>query len=198
MPVSLILASTSPYRAALLKRLGLPFTVQAPGVAEELLAGEAPPARALRLALAKTHAIAATHSRAWVLGSDQVADCDGRILEKPGDADGCIRQLAACSGRSVTFFTAAVLARGEPAAVHQHLDRTTVRFRSLTGAEITRYVQRDRPFDCAGGFRCEGLGIALFDGIDGSDPTALIGLPLIWVSRALRLAGLDPLAATYS
>jgi septum formation protein len=198
MPVSLILASTSPYRAALLKRLGVPFSVQAPGVAEELQAGEAPPARALRLALAKAHAVAAAHPDAWVLGSDQVADCDGRILEKPGDADRCREQLAACSGRSVTFLTAAVLARSHPAAVHQHLDRTTVRFRSLTGAEIARYVQRDRPFDCAGGFRCEGLGIALFDGIDGSDPTALIGLPLIWVAGALRQAGLDPLAATHS
>jgi len=198
MPVSLILASTSPYRAALLQRLGLPFSVEAPGVAEELLAGEAPPARALRLALAKAHAIAAAHPDAWVLGSDQVADCEGRILEKPGDADRCRQQLAVCSGRSVTFFTAAVLARGQPAAEHQHLDRTTVRFRSLTDAEIARYVQRDRPFDCAGGFRCEGLGIALFDGIDGSDPTALVGLPLIWVSRALRQAGLDPLAATQS
>lgn len=194
----LILASTSPYRAALLERLGLPFRVAAPGIAEELLAGEAPAARALRLALAKAHAIAAAHPDAWVLGSDQVADCDGRILEKPGAADRCREQLAICSGRSVTFFTAAVLARGQPAAVYQHVDRTTVRFRSLSGDEIARYVKRDRPFDCAGGFRSEGLGIALFDGIDGSDPTALIGLPLIWVSSALRQVGLDPLAATQS
>jgi len=196
MPVSLILASTSPYRAALLERLGLPFRVEAPGVAEELLAGEAPAARAVRLALAKAHAVAAAHPDDWVLGSDQVADCDGRILEKPGDTDRCRKQLAVCSGRSVTFFTAAVLAREQPAAISQHVDRTTVRFRSLTGDEIARYVQCDRPFDCVGGFRCEGLGIALFDGIDSSDPTALIGLPLIWVANALRQVGLDSLAAT--
>lgn len=198
MPVSLILASTSPYRAALLERLGLPFSVATPGVAEDQLADESPAARALRLALAKANAISATHRDAWVLGSDQVADCDGRILEKPGDADRCREQLAFCSGRSVEFFTAVVLARGQPAAVNQHVDRTTVRFRSLTGDEITRYVQRDRPFDCAGGFRCEGLGVALFEGIESNDPTALIGLPLIWVSHALRQAGLDPLAATQS
>jgi septum formation protein len=198
MPPSLILASTSSYRAALLERLGLPFDVEAPGVDEDLLAGEAPEARALRLALAKANAVAETHPQAWVLGSDQVADCGGLILKKPGDAGRCRKQLAACSGRSVTFFTAVVLMRGESAVVNQYVDRTIVRFRSLTNAEIERYVQHDRPFDCAGGFRCEGLGIALFDGIDCSDPTALIGLPLIWVSSALRHAGLDPLAATHS
>jgi len=198
MPVSLILASTSPYRAALLERLGLPFKVAAPGVAEDPLTGEAPAVRALRLALAKALAVAAVHPDDWVLGSDQVADCDGRILEKPSDANRSRRQLAACSGRSVKFYTAAVLARGPRGAVSQHIDCTTVRFRPLTGDEIARYVERDRPFDCAGGFRCEGLGIALFAGIDGSDPTALIGLPLIWVAGALRFAGLDPLAATQS
>jgi septum formation protein len=196
MPVSLILASTSPYRAALLRRLGLPFRVEAPGVAEGLLADEAPAAGALRLARAKALAVAAFHADDWVLGSDQVADCDGRILEKPGNADRCREQLAACSGRSVRFYTAAALARGPRGAVSQHVDCTTVRFRQLTQEEIARYVQRDRPFDCAGGFRCEGLGIALFDGIDGSDPTALIGMPLIWVAGALRQAGLDPLAET--
>jgi septum formation protein len=198
MPAPLILASTSAYRAALLQRLGLPFSVEAPGVTEELLAGEVPAARALRLAQAKAQAIAAVHPGAWVLGSDQVAECDGRILEKPGGADRCRSQLAACSGRSVAFHTAVVLMRSQPSAVNQHVDRTVVRFRSLHDDEIARYVQRDRPFDCAGGFRCEGLGITLFDGIDASDPTALIGLPLIWVSHALRQAGLDPLAASQS
>ncbi|MGH8135759.1 MAG: Maf family protein [Steroidobacteraceae bacterium] len=198
MPAALILASTSPYRQALLGRLGLPFRLDAPGVNEELLAGEAPAARALRLALAKAHAVSAKHPHAWVLGSDQVADCRGRILEKPGDARGCRAQLEFCSGRSVTFYTAAVLTRGEPPAMNQHVDRTTVRFRTVTADEIARYVERDHPYDCAGGFRCEGLGITLFDGVEASDPTALIGLPLIWTSRALRQAGLDPLAATQS
>ncbi len=198
MPGTLYLASTSPYRAALLERLALPFIVEAPGVAEDPVAGETPAARALRLAIAKAHAVAARHPESWVLGSDQVADCDGRTLEKPGDAERCREQLLACSGRAVRFYTAAVLARGMPAASSRHVDCTTVRFRTLTGHEVTRYVERERPFDCAGGFRCEGLGITLFEGIDGSDPTALIGLPLIWVARALREAGLDPLAAAQS
>jgi septum formation protein len=192
---TLILASTSPYRATLLARLGLPFDVKAPGTTEGLLAGEAPAMRAERLALAKARAVAAVHSQAWVLGSDQVADCGGRILEKPGDARRCHEQLAHCSGRPVTFFTAVALIRGEPAAVSQYIDRTVVQFRTLSELEIARYVELDRPFDCAGGFRCEGLGIALFDRIDCSDPTALIGLPLIWVAAALRKAGLDGLAA---
>lgn len=194
----LILASTSRYRAALLERLGLPFRVAAPRVAEDYLPGEAPAARALRLALAKARAVAATHPDFWVLGSDQVADCNGRLLEKPGTVENCRDQLAACSGRSATFFTAAVLMRGGTASVNQHVDRTIVRFRDLSAADIANYVERDRPLDCAGGFRCEGLGIALFAGIDSADPTALIGLPLIWVARALRDAGLDPLAAIQS
>jgi len=198
MPQPLILASTSRYRAALLERLGLPFRVAAPRVAEDQRPGEAPAARALRLALAKAQAVAATHPDCWVLGSDQVADCDGRILEKPGTVENCREQLAACSGRSVTFFTAAVLTRGGTATLQQHVDRTRVRFRSLSEADIARYVDLDRPLDCAGGFRCEGLGIALFEGVDSVDPTALIGLPLIWVARALREADLDPLAAIHS
>ncbi len=198
MPQPLILASTSRYRAALLERLGLPFRVAAPRVIEDLRPGETPAARALRLALAKAEAVAATHLDCWVLGSDQVADCDGRILEKPGTAENCREQLAACSGRSAAFFTAAVLTRGGNASIKQHVDRTIVRFRNLSAADIARYVERDRPLDCAGGFRCEGLGIALFEGIESDDPTALIGLPLIWVAQALRGAGLDPLAAIQS
>jgi septum formation protein len=195
MPAALILASASPYRDALLKRLGLPFRIEVPDVDEKPVAGEAPAARAARLALAKADAVATAHPGAWVLGSDQVADCAGRVLDKPGTAKRSREQLAFCSGRSVTFFTAIVLARGTPAAFSQHVDRTVVRFRTLSAGEIARYVQRDRPYDCAGGFRCEGLGIALFDAIDSSDPTALIGLPLIWVAGALRRAGIDPLTA---
>ena len=196
--MSLILASTSPYRQALLKRLGLPFRVENPRVSEELIGGEAPADRALRLAIAKASAVAALQPDAWVLGSDQVAECAGRVLDKPGDAARCREQLAFESGRSVTFCTAAVLMRGNPPVHHEHVDRTIVRFRTLGAEEIARYVERDRPCDCAGGFRCEGLGIALFDGIDTRDPTALIGLPLIWTARALRQAGFDPIAASQS
>jgi 7-methyl-GTP pyrophosphatase len=195
MPAALILASTSPYRRLLLERLGLPFQVQASGVDEVQIAGEASATRAARLALAKAHAVSAVHPAAWVLGSDQVADCGGSILEKPGSALRCREQLALCSGRPVTFFTAVALAHGQTGTVSQHVDRTVVCFRSLGAGEIASYVQREQPFDCAGGFRCEGLGIALFESIEAADPTALIGLPLIWVADALRRSGLDPLAA---
>ena len=123
-----------------------------------------------------------------------MADLGGRILDKPGDAARCRAQLAAESGSVVEFHTAAVLLRLEHASVFEHVDRTTVRFRTLTADEIARYVELDRPFDCAGGFRSEGLGAALFESMETRDPAALVGLPLIWLAGALRAAGLDPLA----
>lgn len=198
MPSALYLASTSPYRAAQLARLGPAFCIEAPQVDETGIPGEAPAARALRLAHAKALAVSTRHPEAWVLGSDQVADCGGRIHDKPGDAERCREQLRASSGRAVEFHTAVVLRRHRPDAVHEHVDRTIVHFRPLGDEEIARYVERDRPFDCAGGFRCEGLGVALFDAVETRDPSALVGLPLIWVAKALRAAGLDPLAANYA
>ncbi len=194
MSPTLYLASTSRYRAALLARLGLAFAIEAPGVDERPQAGEEPAARALRLARAKAEAVAARHPGAWVLGSDQVADCAGRVLDKPGDAAACVAQLRASSGREVHFHTAAVLCRGGNDARLEHVDRTVVRFRKLDDGAIARYVALEQPFDCAGGFRCESLGIALFESIDSRDPTALVGLPLIWVAAALRESGLDALA----
>jgi len=193
MPSPLYLASTSPYRAAQLTRLGCRFLVEAPGVPESAMAGETPGARALRLAHAKALAVSSRHPRAWVIGSDQVADCAGCIHDKPGDAARCHEQLRASSGRAVRFHTAVVLRRSRPEAVFEHVDQTIVQFRSLGDDEIANYVERDRPFDCAGGFRCEGLGVALFDAVETRDPSALVGLPLIWVANALRQAGLDPL-----
>ena len=188
----LFLASTSRYRAALLERLGLPFAVEAPGVDEADQMAEAPRARALRLAHAKAAAVSTRHPGAWVIGSDQVAACGERIFEKPGDAARCREQLAASSGRQVEFHTAAVLCRAEPRSVAEHVDYTTVHFRTLTPQEIARYVELDQPFDCAGGFRSEGLGAALFESLDTRDPAALVGLPVIWLAGALRAAGYDP------
>ena len=192
----LFLASTSRYRAALLSRLGLPFTVEAPGVNEAEQTAEAPRARALRLANAKAAAVSNRHPGAWVIGSDQVAVCGERIFDKPGDAARCREQLAASSGRSVEFHTAAVLCRAEPRSVAEHVDLTTVHFRTLTPQEIALYVELDQPFDCAGGFRSEGLGVALFASMDTSDPAALVGLLLIWLAGALRAAGLGPFKRT--
>lgn len=194
MTPRLILASTSRYRAELLGRLGLPFQTAAPGVDESRRPAEAPRDRALRLARAKAAAVASTHPEAWVIGSDQVAHLDGRILEKPGDIARARAQLADESGRSVEFHTAVVLQWGTPPRTAEHVDRTVVRFRSLTAGEIARYVQMDQPFDCAGGFRSEGLGAALFASMETTDPAALVGLPVIWLAGALRAAGLDPLA----
>lgn len=192
MAAHLILASTSSYRAALLARLGVEFRIEAPGIDEAALMGESSGERALRLAHAKAAEVAARFPQDWVLGSDQVALCHGRVHGKPGNADACVKQLRASSGQRVVFHTAAVLRHGASGKALEHVDRTTVRFRELSEPEIAAYVLRDQPYDCAGGFRSEGLGIALFDAIESNDPTALVGLPLIWVAGALRRAGLAP------
>jgi len=185
----LILASTSPYRRSLLERLGLPFTALPPQTVEDTLPGELPPDRALRLAIAKAQAIASRRTDAVIIGSDQVAAVGSKILDKPGDADRCRAQLTAASGSSARFHTACAVIAPQAGIRMVHIDTTTVFFRSLSGQEIERYVERERPFDCAGGFRAEGLGISLFESIESRDPTALIGLPLIWVACALRRAG---------
>lgn len=198
MAPRLLLASTSRYRALLLERLGLPFGVQAPGVDEARLPREKPAARALRLALAKAQAVAARHPDACVIGSDQVAMLSRHLLDKPGDAARCRDQLAASSGKRVAFHTAVAVVGPGAAAAQSHTDLTRVHFRMLSEREISRYVEIEQPFDCAGGFRSEGLGVALFESIETRDPTALVGLPLIWLAGALRAAGLDALAPDQS
>ncbi len=198
MQAPLILASTSRYRAAQLQCLGLPFAIEAPGVDESPMEGEPPGVRAQRLALAKASAVSRRHPEAWVIGSDQVAECAGRIHDKPGDPGRACAQLRASSGRVVRFHTAVALSRARPATSREHVDLTVVQFRALSDDEIARYVARDQPFDCAGGFRCEGLGVALFESVETCDPSALVGLPLIWVAQALREAGLDPLGIPQS
>lgn len=184
----LLLASTSPYRRELLARLRLPFEVRRPDVDETPVPGEAPEALARRLAGLKAAAVAAQAPGAWVIGSDQVAAFGGRLLGKPGDRATAIAQLLAMSGREVRFVTAVALMRGEEPPLIR-TDDTRVRFRTLDPAGIERYVDAERPFDCAGSFKCEGLGIALFDAIETRDPTALVGLPLIATADLLRRAG---------
>jgi septum formation protein len=185
----LILASSSTYRADLLRRLGLPFITQAPGVDESPLPGEAPAHLAQRLASSKAQIVARQHPRQWVLGSDQVASLDGKALGKPGNAENAITQLQAFSNRSVIFHTAVALARDQD--VLTALDTTTVRFRTLTLPEIQRYVAAEPAFDCAGSFKAEGLGITLFSAIESRDPTALVGLPLIAVRQLLAQAAFN-------
>jgi septum formation protein len=185
----LILASTSRYRRSLLERIAPPFEVHSPQVDEVPLAGEAPRARAVRLSLEKAQAIAERHPKAIVIGSDQVAALGNQVLDKPGDEDKCRAQLTALSGRTAQFFTGCAVIGIDAELRYEHLDTTTVTFRVLTETEIRRYVAREKPFDCAGGFKVEALGITLFERVESSDPTALIGLPLIWLASALRKAG---------
>lgn len=198
----LILASTSRYRRELLARLGLPFDQARPEVDETPQPGEAPPALARRLARAKAETVlaqgigqapasgnATADHAIWSLGSDQVATFDGAPIGKPGSRERAIAQLQAMRGLSVHFHTALCLAGSDGRRLEAE-DVTLVHFRAdLSDAEITRYVDAEQPLDCAGSFKSEGLGIALFDAIENRDPTALIGLPLIATARLLREAG---------
>lgn len=185
----LILASTSIYRRELLARLGLPFEVARPEVDETPLSGEAPIGLSERLAEAKARSVGVRNPQAWVIGSDQVAELNGHALDKPGSFERAADQLAASSGNCVAFHTAATLYRHADRRAHRLRDLTVVRFRTLSNVEIERYLHSEQPYDCAGSFKAEGLGITLFDSIESRDPTALIGLPLIGLAAALRLAG---------
>lgn len=189
----LVLASSSPYRRELLARLGIAFETEAPDVDESEHDGESPGELAARLARAK--ALAAGAPGRLVIGSDQVASLYGRILRKPGSHAAAVEQLATCAGRSIEFHTAACVVEAGSGREWHTTDVTQVTFARRDRAALERYVELEQPFDCAGGFKAEGLGICLFERIDSSDPTALIGLPLIFIARALTEAGLDPLTS---
>jgi septum formation protein len=195
-PPPLILASTSRYRRALLERLGVAFSSIAPGVDEAALPGEYGAALVARLARAKAAAVASQHPQAWVIGSDQVAvlaPAGGQevILGKPGTAARCIQQLQQCSGQSLSFITGVSVLQQESGQRFEFIDTTRVRYRSLDLKTIERYVEREQPLDCAGGFKSEALGITLCDSIESVDPTGLIGLPLIRLAALLREAGFE-------
>ncbi len=186
---ALILASTSAYRRVLLERFDLDFETVAPQVDEPPLDGELPADRASRLSLAKALDVAERYPDAVVIGSDQVAAAGSRILDKPGSAAASRAQLATLSGTSARFYTGCAVVKPTASVRLTHVDTTTVYFRPLTASEIGRYVEREKPFDCAGGFKAEALGTTLFESVESTDPTALIGLPLIWLAGALRRAG---------
>ncbi len=188
-PSDLILASTSPYRRELLRRLGVPFRCLAPGVDEEMYKASAsgPRALAVELARAKATALARDHPAATLIGSDQVVAFRGRVLGKPGTIERAIEQLAAMAGQSHVLITAlAVCHRGEVVA---HADVATLHMRSLSREEITRVVEADRPIDCAGGYKLEARGITLFERIEADDQTAIVGLPLMALTTILREFG---------
>lgn len=190
-PPALVLASTSAYRRQLLDRLGLPYGVEAPGVDETRREGESPAALSERLAAEKARAVAQRHPLAWVIGSDQVAERDGLALGKPGDHERAAEQLRAASGKTVRFHTSLTLCQAASGTAFSHRDATEVRFRVLDETMIERYLRKERPYDCAGSFKSEGLGIVLFESIRSEDPTALIGLPMIALAKMLRVAGFE-------
>jgi septum formation protein len=188
----IVLASTSRYRRELLQRLRLPFQVVAPGVDEVALPAEAPLASALRLAEEKAAAVARDHPAAIVIGSDQIAELDGKPLGKPHGHGAALDQLQHMQGRAVIFHTA--LAVHNAGRTHVDCVPTTVTFRRLSTAQLDAYLRADQPYDCAGAAKIEALGIALIERVESTDPTALIGLPLIRLTSMLRDCGVDPLA----
>jgi len=187
---SVVLGSTSRYRRELMERLRVPFTVAAPHVDETPLPGEDPKTLALRLALAKAQAVARLHPEAVVIGSDQVADLAGQALGKPGEHQRAVAQLRQMRGQTVIFQTALAVVCLATGFEQVDLAEVRVVFRDLNDEDIEAYLQAEKPYDCAGSAKSEGLGIALLESIDNDDPTALVGLPLIRTARLLRQAGI--------
>ncbi|CAM3823933.1 nucleoside triphosphate pyrophosphatase [Vreelandella rituensis] len=192
---TLVLASSSPWRRGLLDRLRLPYQCHSPDIDETPHLGETPRALVHRLAMSKAHAVAERFPAHCIIGSDQVAVFEGEILGKPHTKQRARNNLARFSGQRVTFLTGLALLDTRHSRHQVHVEPFEVVFRSLTEAEIQRYVEKEQPLDSAGSFRMEGLGIALFEKLEGRDPNALVGLPLIALCDMLRQAGLDPLGA---
>jgi septum formation protein len=189
----LVLASTSRYRKELLARLGLEFESAAPAADESELAGESPAATALRLALAKARAVAPNHPDALIVGSDQVASCQGLRLAKPMNHANALRQLAYLSGKTASFDTALALLDSRTGFVRSRVVGCEVTFRTLERRSIEAYLLREQPYDCAGSAKSEGLGIALIARLQTEDPTSLVGLPLIALTELLAEAGMPVL-----
>ena len=188
-----MLASASPYRKALLERLGLPFTTATPDVDESPLQDEAPADTAVRLAEVKARAVARDHPDSLIVGSDQVANFDGAAIGKPRDAAQALEQLRAMQGRTIVFHTGVALLDAKSGRCRRALVDVASTFRQLDNAALEAYLERDRPYDCAGSVKVEALGIALFTRVASDDPTALIGLPLIRLTDMLIAEGLHPL-----
>jgi septum formation protein len=187
--MKLVLASTSAYRRELLQRFGLPFEVARPDIDESPLPGEHPRATAERLAIEKARAVAGNFTDALIIGSDQVAAMGDIRFGKPGTVERAVAQLKQMSGQTVVFHTALALLNTTTGEAQIDVVPTEVRFRTLSDDEIVRYVEKERPLDCAGSAKSEGLGITLLDALSGDDPNALVGLPLIALARMLRHEG---------
>ncbi|MDT7524872.1 MULTISPECIES: Maf family protein [Idiomarinaceae] len=195
--MNLVLASTSPFRKALLEKIIPTFTVAAPEVDETPLAGETAPALVERLAQAKAKALASQYPQHWLIGSDQVAVVNGEIVGKPHTVANAIKQLQAAQGKSVTFYTGLALYDSHTGAMQSCVEPFVVHFRELSLAEIEGYIALEQPLRCAGSFKSEGLGISLFERLEGDDPNSLIGLPLLRLLQMLRQWGYNPLTSTF-
>ncbi|MDJ0805506.1 MAG: nucleoside triphosphate pyrophosphatase [Gammaproteobacteria bacterium] len=189
----IVLASTSPFRRELLQRLGLDFTVAAPNIDESAKPEEQPDQLVRRLAQLKAKAVATSHQHALIIGSDQVATINGKILGKPGDHQKAIEQLTLASGQKATFFTGLCLFNSATGNTQVCCELFDVYFRCLDPLDIENYLQREKPYNCAGSFKSEGLGITLFSKMAGDDPNTLIGLPLMRLVDMLRSEGVNPL-----
>ena len=189
----LILGSSSPFRAELLTKLGLDFIQVSPDVDESALVNETPVALVERLAINKAREIAKTHPDSLIIGSDQVAVIDGDILGKPHNHANAVDQLTRASGRQVEFLTGLALLNARTGQCHSVVEPFTVHFRNLTVSQIDFYLKKEQPYQCAGSFKSEGLGISLFSKLEGDDPNALIGLPLIRLIMLLEHEGIDVL-----
>jgi len=193
MPTNIILASTSPYRRALLSQLKVPFDCQNPHIKESLLAHESAADAAFRLAGLKAMCVAKEHPDCIVIGSDQLAACEGCILGKPGSYENAFTQLQSMAGKTITFYTGLCVVYGPQK--HQLVEQYQVHMRPLTDQQIDYYLQQEQPYDCAGSFKSEGLGISLFSSMHGKDPNTLIGLPLITLTGILHELSQGPLSA---
>jgi septum formation protein len=187
----IVLASTSPFRRELLSRLGLPFEIADPAVDEASMSGETPEATALRLSEEKARAVASRFPDALIIGSDQVACLDGQIFGKPGNHEKAVRQLQTMRGRSVNFFTGLCLFNTRTGVAHVRGVPTLVSFRDLSDAEIENYLRKEQPYNCAGSAKSEGLGIAVIARMEGEDPNALIGLPLIALCDLFKIENIN-------
>jgi MAF protein len=182
----LVLASTSPFRKQLLEKLHLQFVCEKPNVDETPLAGETAIELVERLAVAKAQAVTSCYENALIIGSDQVCVNGGKILGKPGDFDTAFAQLKAASGKKITFYTGLALVNSKTGNVQSLVEPFAVQFRELTDSMIENYLNKEQPFNCAGSFKSEGYGIALFASLEGKDPNSLIGLPLISLIKMLE------------
>lgn len=194
MPPPLILASTSIYRQSLLQKLGLAFECCNPDIDETAHSNESAPALVLRLAKAKAFAGATQFVDGLIIGSDQVAVIDGQIIGKPHHFDNAVAQLTQASGKAITFYTGLALYNTATGMMNAEVEPFTVHFRQLSHAQIAAYVKKEEPYYCAGSFKSEGLGIALFTQLEGRDPNTLVGLPLILLTEMLLAQGIDVLA----